>query len=79
MRYDLCKLYLFVAHSVVFSVPWFVQMSEPAAPLVVFGPSGSGKSALLANWLLHYRRRFEQRPQHDGSSEEPFVFCHAVG
>ena len=54
-------------------------MSEPAAPLIVSGPSGSGKSALLANWLLHFRRRLEQRPKHGGPLEEPFVFSHAVG
>ncbi|CAM9179945.1 unnamed protein product [Ectocarpus fasciculatus] len=55
------------------------QMSEPAAPLVVSGPSGSGKSALLANWLLHYRRRLEKRPKHGGASEKTLIFCHAVG
>ncbi|CBJ30460.1 conserved unknown protein [Ectocarpus siliculosus] len=55
------------------------QMSEPAAPLVVSGPSGSGKSALLANWLLHYRRRLEKRPKHGGASEKILIFCHAVG
>ncbi|CAM9102993.1 unnamed protein product, partial [Hapterophycus canaliculatus] len=55
------------------------QMSEPAAPLVVSGPPGSGKSALLANWLLHFQRRLEQRPKHGGPLEEPFIFCHAVG
>lgn len=54
-------------------------MSEPALPLVVSGPSGSGKSALLSNWLLHYRRRLELRPKHGGPLEEPFIFCHAVG
>lgn len=54
-------------------------MSEPAAPLVVSGPSGSGKSALLANWLLHYRRRLEKRPKHGGASEKTLIFCHAVG
>ncbi|CAM9111400.1 unnamed protein product, partial [Laminaria digitata] len=55
------------------------QMSEPAAPLIVSGPSGSGKSALLANWLLHFRRRLEQRPKLGGPLEEPFIFSHAVG
>lgn len=55
------------------------QMSEPSPPLVVSGPSGSGKSALLANWLLHYRRRLGRRPKHGGPLEEPFIFCHAVG
>ncbi|CAM9511324.1 unnamed protein product, partial [Ectocarpus sp. 13 AM-2016] len=54
-------------------------MSEPAAPLVVSGPSGSGKSSLLANWLLHYRRRLEKRPKHGGASEKTLIFCHAVG
>lgn len=54
-------------------------MSEPSPPLVVSGPSGSGKSALLANWLLHYRRRIGRRPKHGGPLEEPFIFCHAVG
>ncbi|CAM9980264.1 unnamed protein product, partial [Discosporangium mesarthrocarpum] len=55
------------------------EMSESAAPLVITGPSGSGKSALLANWLLHYSRRLQQRPQQGGPLEEPLVFYHAVG
>lgn len=32
-----------------------VQMKEDGLPLVITGESGSGKSALLANWLLRYR------------------------
>jgi tetratricopeptide (TPR) repeat protein len=32
------------------------QVSSQANPLVVLGESGSGKSALLANWALRYRR-----------------------
>jgi nephrocystin-3 len=39
------------------------------APLVVLGDSGSGKSALLANWLDHWRRA------HPGD----FIFQHYIG
>jgi len=39
---------------------YFARLDEHAAgdgsPLVVLGASGSGKSALLANWALRYRR-----------------------
>ena len=50
---------------------------QPAAPdrghedsvLVILGPSGSGKSALLANWALHWR---ETHP-------DEFVFLHFLG
>lgn len=38
-------------------------------PLVVLGESGSGKSALLANWVLKYRDRHP----------EQFVFIHFIG
>ncbi|CAM9952313.1 unnamed protein product, partial [Choristocarpus tenellus] len=54
-------------------------MSEPAPPLVITGPSGSGKSALLANWLLHYTQRLGQRLRNGGSVEEPLILYHAVG
>jgi len=49
-------------------------ISEVKAPFLVKGESGSGKSALLANWL---RRR--QRMGSRARAENEFVFWHAVG
>ena len=43
--------------------------SSDGAPLILLGDSGSGKSALLANWLQHWR---VQHPQ-------DFVFQHYIG
>lgn len=45
------------------------QIASDAGPLVVLGESGSGKSALLANWALRYR---EQHPDH-------FLLLHFIG
>jgi tetratricopeptide (TPR) repeat protein len=39
------------------------------APLVLLGDSGSGKSALLANWLYHWR----------GAHPNDFIFQHYIG
>jgi tetratricopeptide (TPR) repeat protein len=36
-------------------------------PLVVLGESGSGKSALLANWAIHYRASFQDRPPQEAA------------
>lgn len=44
-------------------------MAGDGPPLVVLGESGSGKSALLANWSLHYR---DQHP-------DDFVLLHFLG
>ena len=38
------------------------QAGGDGKPLVVLGESGSGKSALLANWALQYRRDHEGQP-----------------
>lgn len=38
-------------------------------PLVILGDSGSGKSALLANWVLHFRERHPDQ----------FVIAHYIG
>ena len=40
-------------------------------PLVVSGKSGSGKSALLANWIMHWRKN---RPH-----SNDFIFQHYIG
>src|SRR5271166_1437146 len=45
------------------------QAAGDGAPLVLLGDSGSGKSALLANWLDHWRR------DHPGD----FIFQHYIG
>jgi Tfp pilus assembly ATPase PilU len=53
------------------------SMQEPAAPLVIVGASGSGKSALLANWLADCRaKRSKSRPA--AGEQGLFVFYHAV-
>jgi nephrocystin-3 len=52
---------------------YFAQLDRHAmgdgGPLVVFGDSGSGKSALMANWLEHWK---SQHP-------EDFIFQHYIG
>jgi nephrocystin-3 len=52
---------------------YFVALDRHAAgddaPLVLLGDSGSGKSALLANWLAHWHRA---HPKH-------FIFQHYIG
>ncbi len=52
---------------------YFTALDQHAAqgklPLVLLGESGSGKSALLANWALRYQR------EHSDS----FVICHFIG
>lgn len=49
-------------------------ISEPRQPLLVTGEHGTGKSALLANWL---QRRQRAGPR--GRSGEEFIFWHNVG
>ncbi len=52
---------------------YFARLDAHAAdngePLVLLGESGSGKSALLANWIEHYRA------EHSGD----FIFQHYIG
>jgi nephrocystin-3 len=52
---------------------YFVRLDEHAAgdgpPLVILGESGVGKSALLANWALDYRKKHP----------EDFLFLHFIG
>ncbi|HJX52345.1 MAG TPA: DUF4062 domain-containing protein, partial [Polyangia bacterium] len=52
---------------------YFRKLDEHAAgdgpPLVVLGESGSGKTALLANWVKHLRER----------GDAPFVVQHYIG
>lgn len=43
-------------------------------PLVLYGPSGVGKSALLSNWLLHHQAQREA-----AKFKEGFVFWHVAG
>ncbi|TRZ54054.1 ATP-binding protein, partial [bacterium] len=43
--------------------------SGDGGPLVLLGDSGSGKSALLANWLVHWRR----------DHPKDFIFQHYIG
>jgi tetratricopeptide (TPR) repeat protein len=45
-------------------------------PLVVLGESGSGKSALLANWALKFRERINSR---DTSGRQPWLLIHFIG
>jgi len=45
------------------------QAAGDGAPLVLLGDSGSGKSALLANWLEHWRR----------DHPNDFIFQHYIG
>jgi Cdc6-like AAA superfamily ATPase len=47
---------------------------EPRPPLLILGDSGSGKSALLANWLQRRQRNMTR-----SRAAEDFVFWHAVG
>ena len=52
---------------------YFARLDAHAAdngePLVLLGESGSGKSALLANWIEHYR----------AEHPEDFIFQHYIG
>jgi len=52
---------------------YFAQLDRHAmgdgGPLVLYGDSGSGKSALLANWLEHWC----------GQHSEDFIFQHYIG
>ena len=50
-------------------------MAESKPPLVIKGESGTGKSALLSNWLQR-RERITMRSR---SMVDEFVFWHAVG
>ena len=52
-------------------------MHQPALPIIITGASGTGKSALLSNWLLR-RQRIQARSK-VGQYAEEFVFWHAVG
>ena len=51
------------------------HVASDAAPLVVLGESGSGKSALLANWFLD---RFKSSTN-DSQSSTPFALLHFIG
>ncbi len=51
------------------------HVASDAAPLVVLGESGSGKSALLANWFLD---RFPL-PTSDSQPSTPFALLHFIG
>ena len=65
--------------------------SRPAVPagppLVLYGPSGVGKSALLSNWLLHHQAQREtaeamvslSSPSRSSVHKEDFVFWHVAG
>jgi tetratricopeptide (TPR) repeat protein len=52
---------------------YFAQLDEhvegDGPPLVILGESGVGKSALLANWVLDYRKKHP----------DDFFFCHFFG
>jgi len=56
-------------------------------PLVLYGPSGVGKSALLSNWLLHHQAHREaakamvssSSPSRASAHKEDFVFWHVAG
>lgn len=48
-----------------------LSLSEVRPPLLIKGKEGTGKSALLANWL--------QRREHNRSLGDEFLFWHAVG
>jgi nephrocystin-3 len=50
------------------------QIHEARQPLLILGESGSGKSALLANWLQRRQRNMTR-----SRSADDFVFWHAVG
>ena len=50
------------------------NINEPRPPLLILGNSGSGKSAILANWL-HRRQRNATRAR----NSDDFVFWHVVG
>ena len=47
---------------------------EPKAPLLFLDESGSGKSALLSNWLQKKHKKLAQ-----GRKGDEFIFWHAVG
>ena len=47
---------------------------EPKPPLLILDESGSGKSALLSNWLHRKQQKLAQ-----GRKGDEFVFWHAVG
>jgi hypothetical protein len=50
------------------------QIHESRPPLLILGNSGSGKSALLANWLQRRQRNMTR-----SRAADDFVFWHAVG
>lgn len=50
------------------------QIHEPRPPLLILGDSGSGKSALLANWLQRRQRNMSR-----SRAADDYVFYHAVG
>jgi hypothetical protein len=52
------------------------KMDRVAAPLVVVGPTGCGKSALLANWRKEYMRRYASTRKREAGC---LVFYHAAG
>jgi len=47
---------------------------ESRPPLLILGDAGSGKSALLANWLQRRQRNLSR-----AKNSEEFIFWHAVG
>jgi nephrocystin-3 len=50
------------------------SIHESRRPLLILGESGSGKSALLANWLQRRQRNMTR-----SRAADDFVFWHAVG
>lgn len=50
------------------------QIHEPRPPLLILGDSGSGKSALLANWLQRRQRNMSR-----SRSADDYVFYHVIG
>ena len=52
-------------------------MHQPAVPIIVTGQSGTGKSALLSNWVE--RRQRNAARSRVGHITDEFIFWHAVG
>ena len=55
-----------------------IEHDKPSYPLLVVGEAGSGKSALLSNWILR-RKRGTKRHNNSDQHLEEFIFWHAIG